>query len=59
MCIPPVEKSSEIYFKRLQSLAKDNDLYELSMGMSSDYLKAVEFGSSFIRIGSLIFGERK
>lgn len=59
MCIPPVEKSSEIYFKRLQSLAKDNDLSELSMGMSSDYLKAVEFGSSFIRIGSLIFGERK
>lgn len=59
MCIPPVEKSSEIYFKRLQSLAKDNDLSELSMGMSSDYLKAVEFGSSFVRIGSLIFGERK
>ena len=59
MCIPPVEKSSEIYFKRLQSLAKDNDLSELSMGMSSDYLKAVEFGTSFVRIGSLIFGERK
>lgn len=59
MCIPPVDKPPELYFAKLQSLAKVNHLSELSMGMSSDYLKAIEFGSSFIRIGSLIFGDRK
>lgn len=59
MCIPPVDKPPEIYFEKLQFLAKANNLSELSMGMSSDYLKAVEFGSSFIRIGSLIFGDRE
>lgn len=59
MCIPPVDKPPELYFAKLQSLAKVNNLSELSMGMSSDYLKAIEFGSSFIRIGSLIFGDRK
>ncbi len=59
MCIPPIDKPSEIYFKKLQFLAKTNNLPELSMGMTSDYLKAIKFGSSFIRIGSLIFGDRK
>jgi len=59
MCIPPVDKPPEIYFKKLQFLAKTNNLSELSMGMSGDYLKAIDFGSSFIRIGSLIFGDRK
>ena len=59
MCIPPVDKPPDLYFAKLQSLAKVNNLSELSMGMSSDYLKAIEFGSSFIRIGSLIFGDRK
>jgi len=59
MCIPPVDKPPEIYFKKLQFLAKTNNLAELSMGMSGDYLKAIDFGSSFIRIGSLIFGDRK
>ena len=59
MCIPPVDKPPEIYFKKLQFLAKTNNLPELSMGMSGDYLKAIDFGSSFIRIGSLIFGDRK
>jgi uncharacterized pyridoxal phosphate-containing UPF0001 family protein len=59
MCIPPIEKPPEIYFKKLQFLAKANNLKELSMGMSSDFLKAIQFGSSFIRIGSLIFGDRK
>ena len=59
MCIPPVDKPPEIYFKKLQFLSKTNNLSELSMGMSGDYLKAIDFGSSFIRIGSLIFGDRK
>ena len=59
MCIPPIDKPPELYFQKLQSLAKINNVPELSMGMSSDYIKAIEFGSSFIRIGSLIFGNRK
>lgn len=59
MCIPPIDKPPELYFQKLQSLAQINNVPELSMGMSSDYIKAVEFGSSFIRIGSLIFGNRK
>ena len=59
MCIPPVDKPPEIYFKKLHFFAKTNNLPELSMGMSGDYLKAIDFGSSFIRIGSLIFGDRK
>ena len=58
MCIPPAEKDPEKYFKIMQDLSKNLDLKELSMGMSSDYLKAVEYSSTYLRIGSSIFGER-
>ena len=58
MCIPPAEKDPEKYFKMMQDLSKNLDLKELSMGMSSDYLKAVEYSSTYLRIGSGIFGER-
>ncbi len=57
MCIPP-QKDVENYFKKMQSLNKSLNLKELSMGMSADYLKAINYGSSFLRIGSKIFGER-
>ena len=57
MCIPP-QKNVENYFNKMQSLNKSLNLKELSMGMSSDYLTAVNYGSSFLRIGSKIFGER-
>jgi len=42
----------------MQDLSKNLDLKELSMGMSSDYLKALEYSSTYLRIGSSIFGER-
>ena len=42
----------------MSSLRKKFGLQELSMGMSSDYIEAVEFGSTFVRIGSKIFGKR-
>ncbi len=58
MAIPPNEKNVERYFKSLSELNLSLGLKELSMGMSADYLKAVEFKSTFLRIGSLIFGQR-
>ncbi len=57
MCIPP-QNNVETYFSEMQKLNKMLNLNELSMGMSADYLKAKKFGSTFVRIGSKIFGER-
>ena len=58
MCIPPANEESEKYFKETNLLNKKLNLSDLSMGMSSDYLKAVEYSSTFLRIGSNIFGNR-
>ena len=58
MCIPPFDHNPEEYFSEMQSLNEKLNLPELSMGMSSDYLKAIEFSSTFVRIGSSIFGKR-
>ena len=58
MCIPPTEKDPEKYFSQMNLLNKELNLSELSMGMSSDYLKALEHSSSYLRIGSSIFGKR-
>ena len=58
MCIPPFNEDSTKYFMRMRELSTKIGLNELSMGMSSDYLNAIENGSSFIRVGSNIFGQR-
>ena len=58
MCIPPIDEDSEYYFKEMNNLKEKLDLKELSMGMSSDYLKAIENKSTYIRVGSSIFGQR-
>ena len=58
MCIPPVDENSEKYFKEMESLNKELKLKELSMGMSDDYLKAINYSSTFLRIGTSIFGKR-
>ena len=58
MCIPPAEVDPEKYFINMKSLNKELNLSELSMGMSSDYLKAAQHSSSYLRIGSGIFGKR-
>ena len=58
MCFPPFDVDPENYFKQAFQLNKKLGLKELSMGMSSDYLEAIEFGASFIRVGSKIFGKR-
>jgi len=58
MCLPPNVESTEKYFKKLLDL-KSSSLSELSMGMSNDYIKAINHRSTYIRIGTKIFGERK
>ena len=58
MCIPPANKEPDKYFKEINLLNKKFNLQETSMGMSSDYLKAVENSSTYLRIGSSIFGQR-
>ena len=58
MCIPPVNEEPDKYFKEINILSKKFNLQEISMGMSSDYLKAVENFSTYLRIGSSIFGQR-
>jgi pyridoxal phosphate enzyme (YggS family) len=58
MCIPPVNKSPIFYFKKLKDLALKNNVQELSMGMSNDYIHAIDCGSTFVRVGSSIFGPR-
>ena len=59
MCIPPLNEEPSMHFALLKKIAKKNNLKELSMGMSSDYKEAIKFGATSVRIGSLIFGERK
>jgi len=58
MCIPPESKNPEIYFKKLKLLNDKLGLKELSMGMSSDFIQAIENQSTYIRVGSSIFGDR-
>ena len=58
MCIPPANLESDKYFKEMNLLNNEFGFQELSMGMSSDYLKATENSASFLRIGSSIFGQR-
>jgi uncharacterized pyridoxal phosphate-containing UPF0001 family protein len=55
MCIPPVNKKPDDFFVLLRSLNIKNGFNDLSMGMSSDFEKAIEHGSTFVRVGSAIF----
>ena len=59
MCLPPISEDPEKYFMRMNYLNKDLGLNELSMGMSADYIPAINNNATFIRVGSKIFGERK
>ncbi len=58
MCLPPNDKNTNNYFSQMQTLNQKLGLSELSLGMSNDYLDAVAYGSTFVRIGSKIFGKR-
>ncbi len=58
MCIPPVEEEPALHFALLAKIAERNGLAGLSMGMSSDFEKAIALGATHVRVGSAIFGER-
>jgi len=58
MCIPPADIDPDRYFEEMNKLNKNLNFNELSMGMSSDFLKAAKYHSTFLRIGSHIFGQR-
>ena len=58
MCIPPIHEEPSLHFALLKKIAERNDLKRLSMGMSSDFVSAITFGSTDVRIGSAIFGQR-
>ena len=58
MCIPPNDDKTDLYFKKMLSINKKLNLTHLSMGMSQDYILAIKNNSTFIRVGSSIFGER-
>ena len=58
MCIPPFNEDSSDYFNEMKKICEKLQLQELSMGMSSDYLNAIDNGSTYVRVGSSIFGKR-
>ena len=58
MCIPPLDENPAPHFALLRKLAEESGLSKLSMGMSADFETAVRFGSTHVRIGTAIFGER-
>jgi pyridoxal phosphate enzyme (YggS family) len=58
MCIPPQNINPIPFFTKMSELAKLHNLFDLSMGMSEDFSSAIECGSTYIRVGSLIFGSR-
>ena len=58
MCIPPIDDDPAHHFSKLQVLANENKIDELSIGMSNDYEKALQFNPSYIRLGTILFGKR-
>ena len=58
MCLPPDEKDPNIYFSKMKELNDRFNISELSMGMSNDYIVATNYMSTYLRIGSKIFGQR-
>ena len=58
MCIPPNDNNSKKYFSEMNEINKELNFKELSMGMSGDYLEAVRYNATFVRVGSKIFGNR-
>ena len=59
MCLPPINSDSEKYFQILKKTALKFNLKDLSIGMSSDYEKALQYGSTYLRLGTVILGARK
>ena len=58
MCLPPFDEDPTPFFQKMQNLSESLKLNEISMGMSNDYMKALRFKATYIRVGSKIFGNR-
>jgi len=58
MCLPPINSDSSKFFQILKQTSEKLNLKDLSMGMSSDYKQAILNGSTYLRLGTIIFGER-
>jgi pyridoxal phosphate enzyme (YggS family) len=58
MCLPPFDEDPSPFFKKMQNISESLNLKEISMGMSNDYLEALKFKATYIRVGSKIFGSR-
>ena len=58
MCLPPANLDPSVYFENMRETSRNLSLNDLSMGMSSDFLTAIKFNASYVRIGSKIFGKR-
>jgi pyridoxal phosphate enzyme (YggS family) len=59
MCIPPFDEEPAMHFALLAKIAARNGIKDLSMGMSGDFVRAVPFGATYVRVGTAIFGERR
>jgi len=59
MCIPPIDEDPKYHFKKLKELAKTNGIEDISIGMSADYKIALQFNPKYIRLGTILFGNRK
>ena len=58
MCIPPNDDNVEKYFSEMNKINQELNFKELSMGMSGDYLEAIKYKATYVRVGSKIFGSR-
>ena len=58
MCIPPNDDNTEKYFFEMSKINQELNFKELSMGMSGDYLSAIKYNATYVRVGSKIFGNR-
>ena len=58
MCLPPINQDPNFFFSEMKNINKDLNLKEISMGMSEDYMEAIKHSSTYLRIGSKIFGQR-
>ena len=59
MCIPPIAESPKLHFMLLKKIARENNIAQLSMGMSDDYAEAIKLNATYIRLGTILFGKRK
>ena len=59
MCMPPLSEDPKPHFALLQKIAKEHNIKQLSMGMSSDYKEAIMLNTTYIRLGTILFGSRK